>query len=103
MLMTTKLYKKSEKNNMISVEQAIDVIKAIVYDNKYFKVNIQTVNTIDAYNRILATDVFSTIELPSYKTSAKHGYAMLASNETSGKDVRKVLKAYHMVRLAKFQ
>ncbi|XP_012055343.1 PREDICTED: gephyrin-like [Atta cephalotes] len=96
MLMTTKLYKKSEKNNMISVEQAIDVIKAIVYDNKYFKVNIQTVNTIDAYNRILATDVFSTIELPSYKTSAKHGYAMLASNETSGKDVRKVLKAYHM-------
>jgi len=99
----TKLYKKSEKNNMISVEQAIDVIKTIVYDNKYFNVNIQTVNTIDAYNRVLAKDIFSLVDLPSYKTSAKHGYAMLASNETSGKDVRKVLKAYHMVRLAKFQ
>ncbi|XP_018364524.1 PREDICTED: uncharacterized protein LOC108762160 [Trachymyrmex cornetzi] len=92
----TKFYNKLEKNVMMSVEQAIDVIKAIVCENKNYKVNIQTVNTIDAYNRVLAIDVFSTIERPSCRTSAKHGYAMLASNGVSGKDIRKVLKAHPM-------
>ncbi|XP_011067336.1 PREDICTED: molybdopterin biosynthesis protein CNX1-like [Acromyrmex echinatior] len=92
-MLITKLYKKSEENIMISVDQAIRILKDIC-NKKYFKINIQTVNTIDAYNKILIMDIFSTIDFPSCRTSAKHGYAMLASNETSGKDVRKVLKAH---------
>ncbi|XP_018345330.1 PREDICTED: molybdopterin biosynthesis protein CNX1-like [Trachymyrmex septentrionalis] len=78
----------------MSVEQAIDLIRVIVHKDKYFKINIQHVNIIDAYNRVLAVDVFNKTDCPSYTTSAKHGYAMFTSNGTCGKDVRKVLKAH---------
>ena len=104
MLIMMKFFKKnfSEKNIMMSVEQAIDLIRVIVHKDKYFKINIQHVNIIDAYNRVLAVDVFNKTDCPSYTTSAKHGYAMFTSNGTCGKDVRKVLKAHPVVRLAKF-
>ncbi|KYM99120.1 Gephyrin [Cyphomyrmex costatus] len=53
---------------------------------------MQTVKTTDAYNRILAKDIFLEADVPSHRTSAKDGYAMLASD---GK-VRTVIKARPM-------
>jgi len=54
--------------------------------------------TNDAYGRIMAKNVHSPVNMPSCKTSTKHGYVVLANDE---KDVRKVLKAQVTVRTAK--
>ncbi|XP_018364520.1 PREDICTED: gephyrin-like [Trachymyrmex cornetzi] len=84
-----RIYKKQKQSVIISVEEAIRIIQITVCDtNNYIRETI--IKTNDAYDRITARDVYSPVNVPPYKTSAKHGYAVLASD---GKGVRKVLKA----------
>lgn len=64
---------------MITVENALLKIEEIVnygaqqrtYD--FIKIN-------DAYGRILAEDVISFYDVPAFRVSAKHGYAVLTSD-----------------------
>jgi len=68
---------------MISVEEAVKIIRTSVEGNK-----VETVNVKDAYGRILSEDVYSNCDLPPFRASIKDGYAVLASD---GKGKRKVL------------
>ncbi|XP_018345331.1 PREDICTED: gephyrin-like [Trachymyrmex septentrionalis] len=84
-----RIYKKQQRSDIISVKEAIHIIQIIIRDaNNYIKEEVVKMN--DAYGRITAKNVYSPVNVPPYKTSVKHGYAMLASD---GKGVRKVLKA----------
>jgi len=68
---------------MISVEEAVKIIRTSVEGKK-----VETVNVKDAYGRILAEDIYSNCDLPPFRASIKDGYAVLASD---GKGKRKVL------------
>lgn len=79
------------------MKKAIETIRIAVLDTND-RIMEKNMKTNDAYGRIIAKDVYSPINVPSCKTSARHGYAVLTSD---GKDVRKVLKAQVTVRIAK--
>jgi len=86
--------KKQDQSAMLSLTEAIDKMRTVLQESKE-KPLVQTVKTNDAYGRILAEDIFSDVNVPSYSASAKHGYAVLAS---AGKGVRRVLRADLAVR-----
>ncbi|KYM99119.1 Gephyrin [Cyphomyrmex costatus] len=48
--------------------------------------------TNEAYGRVIANSIVSSVDVPSYNTSTKRGYAVLVSD---GKNKRRVLKAYN--------
>ncbi|XP_012055174.1 PREDICTED: gephyrin-like [Atta cephalotes] len=81
-------YKKQKESKMVSLEEATNIMEEIA--DKYYKRCVETVQTNDAYGRIIADDVYSSVNIPSCSISTKHGYAVLASD---GQGVRKVLKA----------
>jgi len=88
------LYKKQKESEMVSLEEATNIMKKIV--DKYYKRGIEIVQTNNAYGRIIANDVHSFVNIPPCSISTKHGYAVLASD---GQGVRKVLKANLAVRI----
>ncbi len=57
---------------LISVEQAIDkiLLQATAVEQT------ETVDILDALNRVLAEDLYSTIDVPGYDNSAMDGYAV---------------------------
>jgi len=77
---------------MISITDAQTKIYEILseYTNEMEKVQLS-----DAYGRVLCQSVKSTCNLPPFKTSTKHGYAVLV---TDGKGLRKVLDVENTVR-----
>jgi len=77
---------------MISITAAQTKMYEILseYRNETEKVQLS-----DAYGRILSQTVNSTCNLPPFKTSTKHGYAVLV---TDGKGLRKVLDVENTVR-----
>ncbi len=69
---------------LISVEQAIDKIlsQAIAVDQT------ETVNILDALNRVLAEDLHSSIDVPGYDNSAMDGYAVRSEDcQTAGTEL----------------
>lgn len=68
---------------MISVEEAVRMIRTSVAEKK-----VEIVNVKDAYGRILSENIYSNCDLPPFRASIKDGYAVLASD---GKGRRKVL------------
>ncbi|EGI57395.1 Gephyrin [Acromyrmex echinatior] len=84
--------KKQEESKVVSLEDAQNIMKTIIY--KYHKIYSETVRTNDAYGRVIAKDIYSSVNVPRCCVSTKHGYAVLASD---GKGVRKVLKANLML------
>ncbi|KAG5347950.1 GEPH protein, partial [Acromyrmex charruanus] len=85
-------YKKQEESKMVSLEEAQNIMKTVVY--KYYKRYAETIQTNDAYGRVIAEDIYSSVNVPRCCVSTKHGYAVLASD---GEGVRKVLKANLML------
>lgn len=61
---------------MISVEEAKQLLFAQVLKSKPVEVNF-----IEAFGCVLAEDIFSPIDLPSFDQSAMDGYAVSAANE----------------------
>ncbi|VAW50474.1 Molybdopterin molybdenumtransferase [hydrothermal vent metagenome] len=59
-------------SGLISVEQAIEKILSPAIPVK----ETESVNILDALNRMLADDLFSTIDVPGYDNSAMDGYAV---------------------------
>ncbi len=57
---------------LISVEQAIENILAKAEPVE----QIEQVDILEALNRVLAEDLFSTIDVPGYDNSAMDGYAV---------------------------
>ena len=57
---------------LISVEQAIEKILAQATPVE----QIETVDILDALNRVLAEDLHSSIDVPGYDNSAMDGYAL---------------------------
>lgn len=68
---------------MISVEEAVRIIRRSVEEKR-----VESVNVKDTYGRILSEDIYSNCDLPPFRASIKDGYAVLASD---GKGRRKVL------------
>ena len=67
--------------NLLSVDQAIEKILAPAVAVK----KTETVDILDALNRVLAEDVHSTIDVPGYDNSAMDGYAVRSSDcQTTG-------------------
>jgi len=69
---------------LISVEQAIDKIisQAVPVEQT------ETVDILDALNRVLAEDLSSTIDVPGYDNSAMDGYAVYSEDcQVTGSDL----------------
>ena len=67
--------------NLLSVDEAIEKILAPAVTVK----KTETIDIIDALNRVLAEDVHSTIDVPGYDNSAMDGYAVRSSDcQTTG-------------------
>ncbi|XP_018399195.1 PREDICTED: uncharacterized protein LOC108776938 [Cyphomyrmex costatus] len=83
-----------EKYELVSLEEARNIMLKVINkdyeeceDNEQCK---ETVQMKDAYGRVVVDDVRSSVNVPPCRISAKHGYAVVASD---GQAVRKVLKA----------
>ncbi|XP_036145531.1 uncharacterized protein LOC105835215 [Monomorium pharaonis] len=74
-----------EERHILSVEKRIEIMRDII---KQTMPEIEIVRTKDAYGRILAEDMYSVADVPSFRTSAKHGYAVLASDGIGIREVR---------------
>lgn len=76
---------------MISIKDAWRKMRDITSGNLDFrKMPFETVPLSDAYGKILyEKSIKSTCNLPPFKASTKHGYAVQV---TDGKGLRKVLK-----------
>ncbi|XP_036149976.1 gephyrin [Monomorium pharaonis] len=72
---------------MISLEDALKIL-AEVTNTSIDTRNSELVKLSDAYGRVLNEDVVSNCNMPSFRISTKHGYAMLASD---GQKLRKLL------------
>ncbi|KAG5323852.1 GEPH protein, partial [Acromyrmex heyeri] len=74
---------------MMSVKNALHTMHKILDDE--YEYYTETVETNNAYGRVLANNIKSSTNVPFYNTSTKHGYAVLVSD---GKSKRRVLKAH---------
>ncbi|XP_011647838.1 gephyrin-like [Pogonomyrmex barbatus] len=71
-----------------SLAGALRIIKSVIREN-HKKTLMETVNINDAHGRILAEDIYSEHNVPTFRTAAKHGYAVLASDK---RGIRKILR-----------
>jgi len=75
--------------NALSVEQAIRrIVDATDTMDLNDQDNIEKVPTAKCLNRILASDIYSTIDVPGYANSAMDGYAVKASDLPSQASAR---------------
>ncbi|XP_071644335.1 gephyrin-like isoform X3 [Temnothorax longispinosus] len=82
---TIKRHKESFP--MISLQDALLKIREVIMESVE-EATCEIVQLSDAYGRILFETVKAAYDLPPFKTSTKHGYAVLAAD---GKGLRKVL------------
>jgi molybdopterin molybdotransferase len=69
---------------LISVEQAIEKILSQASPVE----QVESINILDALNRVLAEDLHSTIDVPGYDNSAMDGYAVRSDDcQTSGSEL----------------
>lgn len=73
---------------MITVEDALLKIEEIVNYGAQQR-TYDFIRANDAYGRILAEDVISFHDVPAFRVSTKHGYAVLASD---GEGMRTLLR-----------
>ncbi|CAL1675227.1 unnamed protein product [Lasius platythorax] len=77
------------KKSYIEVIEAQKLIRdAIIQSNE--EIESECVRVQDAYGRILLKDIYSKYNVPSFKASAKHGYAIKANDK---KNIKKILRA----------
>ncbi|XP_071563766.1 gephyrin-like [Temnothorax nylanderi] len=82
---TIKRHKESFP--MISLQDAMLKMREVIMESVE-EPTCEIVQLSDAYGRILCKTVTAAYDLPPFKTSTKHGYAVLAAD---GKGLRKVL------------
>ncbi|XP_012055344.1 PREDICTED: gephyrin-like [Atta cephalotes] len=87
--LSKRIYKRQKQTIMMSVKDALHTMHRVLDDE--YEGNTETVETNNAYGRILANNIESSENVPFYNTSTKHGYAVLVSD---GKSKRRVLKAH---------
>jgi len=77
---------------LISLDNALillnEISTSVITDTESVKIS-------DAYGRILLKNVYSKYNVPSFRTSKKHGYAVLVSD---GKGMRQLLNNNNTVR-----
>lgn len=57
------------------------------------KIEFERMSVRDTYGRILLKDIYTTCNVPSFRTSAKYGYAIIAD----GKKRKKIVEAKTIV------
>ena len=72
--------------NLMSVDEALSALEAVVTPLK----DTETVSLIDGLQRVLAEDIYSTLDVPPLANSAMDGYAINTTdlNELDGSSVR---------------
>lgn len=70
-----------QSRNMVTVEEA----KKLLFEN-VDRTNIVEVKILDALNCVLAEDIFSPIDLPSFDQSSMDGYAINSGNDFERKE-----------------
>lgn len=73
---------------LISIENAIKILNKVAHDDENERKSV-SVKISDAYGKISMENVYSKCNVPSFRTSSKHGYAVLVND---GKGVRKVVE-----------
>ena len=59
--------------SFISLEEAINIL-----NDNVEQLDMEEINLIDGIKRVLATDIYSTIDNPPFDKSAMDGYAVMA-------------------------
>ncbi|XP_011869273.1 PREDICTED: gephyrin-like isoform X2 [Vollenhovia emeryi] len=65
--------------NIIPVDKVAEIFQTIAFEDKKIS-SSELVKISDACGRILCTDVHSNCNVPPFRTSKKHGYAVLAKD-----------------------
>ncbi|XP_029174358.1 gephyrin-like [Nylanderia fulva] len=84
-----KMEANHTKKSYVSVTEAQKLIRNVIIQSNE-EIESECVSVRDAYGRILLDDIYSKCNVPSFRASAKHGYAIKANEETNRK---KILKA----------
>lgn len=87
---------------MTTVYDAVHMIRTLISkkERDIYRDRITAVNTDAAHGKILANNIISPLSIPSYKSSTKHGYAVVASD---GKGMRKVLATFDKVKVTEIR
>lgn len=78
---------------LLSIQSVVKILIDVA-DKGWNERTTELVKISDAYDRILWKDVYSKCNVPPFRTSSKHGYAVLVKD---GKGLRKVQKEENVV------
>lgn len=75
--------------SFISLEEAINIL-----NDNVEHLDVEEVNLIDGIKRVLATDIYSTIDNPPFDKSAMDGYAVIAEDSKLKEKIKVVDKVF---------
>ena len=75
--------------SFISLEEAINIL-----NDNVEHLDVEEVNLIDGINRVLATDIYSTIDNPPFDKSAMDGYAVIAEDSKVKEKIKVIDKVF---------
>lgn len=65
--------------------KTLDIITSVISEN--WSLESEYVHVREAFGRILSHDIRSNSNVPSYRTSTAHGYAIIVNDEKSKKKI----------------
>lgn len=77
--------KTVNKKALISYQQALEIIYSVA--NNHLDNRVEHINLVDAKYRLLAGDILSTINVPSFNNSAMDGFALIS--DTVNREIAK--------------
>ena len=75
--------------SFISLEEAINIL-----NDNVGHLDVEEVNLIDGIKRVLATDIYSTIDNPPFDKSAMDGYAVIAEDSKLKEKIKVIDKVF---------
>lgn len=75
--------------SFISLEEAINIL-----NDNVEHLDVEEVNLIDGIKRVLATDIYSTIDNPPFDKSAMDGYAVIAEDSKVKEKIKVIDKVF---------
>lgn len=75
--------------SFISLEEAINIL-----NDNVEHLDVEEVNLIDGINRVLATNIYSTIDNPPFDKSAMDGYAVIAEDSKLKEKIKVIDKVF---------
>ena len=75
--------------SFISLEEAINIL-----NDNVEHLDVEEVNLIDGIKRVLATDIYSTIDNPPFDKSAMDGYAVIADDSKLKEKIKVIDKVF---------